>query len=330
MKKISLFVLSLFLIFMTNACKEQEQFFPTEERNLSLKVEEKEGRLVFDNRNDYQTVVENNISLQRVGNLPDSYVSNANMNARIGQSDKEILAEVPEQLLRMLNDDFVLQVGKWVMKLDFFERKVYVVENQYAKSLYNDLITGRVGEHVYEFGMDYDVLDLLDEGYTSVPEGSERSEGIFCGGGVGINYNRGSKILVEAKLSNNFVYTYVFYSVSQYQKYGVWFEFASVVRMENNNVTVTQQFERNVTWELKQNCKNGDFRKGVERGYVGTAWNVSNGYNQHKTVVYTSITGLQYVNMESTYTSAEGVYASTGPFGGIRGVSFSSVYQDKR
>jgi len=118
----------LFFIFVLVAitfysCK-QEEVLPTVEleqikEGKNVAFEEKEGRIAFGSTLDFEKAMQSKLEFPKVGNFPNAAVSS---NARTAEGLDEILLEVPEKLLAKLNDDFVMQIGKWVLKLDFYKQ----------------------------------------------------------------------------------------------------------------------------------------------------------------------------------------------------------------
>lgn len=273
--------------------------------------EEKDGRIAFASITDYENAMKSEIEFPKVGNLPNSFFS----NARVSSETEDILNEVPEKLLAKLNDDFVMQVGEWVLKLDFFNYTVYAVQAENAKSQYENLVAGSTNQYVYEFSMEYDVLDLLEQGFTKVPDGSERTEGIFCGGGEPATENYGNR--EKAYYGQGGIYLFDYQSISQYKKFGVWFELSSVIRLYSPTVydPVTgkwvktyqnEYFNRNVVWYYKQNCRNGKTRSGSsawnDRAY--TTKHPITGKIQDKLIIYDSTRGLRDFTVDSKYSPA--------------------------
>jgi len=192
-----------------------------------------------------------------------------------------------------------------------------------AKSQYENLVVGNTNEYVYEFSMEYDVLDLLEQGFTKVPDGTERTEGIFCGGGVSKEITSGPYFTVFDNVGG-ISYSYDFVTVVQYKKFGVWFDLSSAVRTYNNFVTATEFFNREVVWEYEQNCRRGKFRSGIEGGTVNTAYQI-NGETQHRTVIYSNTRGLKYINMTARYSPLT-ARTSTGS----QAVSVAFIHKDRR
>ncbi len=313
----SIKALIVLLIISLSSCEKHTEEILSDAKISESKVEnkvtppnfeEKEGRIAFASITDYENAMKSEIEFPKVGNLPYSFFS----NARVSSETEDVLSEVPTKLLEKLNDDFVMQVGEWVLKVDFLKRNVYAVQAENAKSQYENLVAGNTNEYVHEFSMEYDALDLLEQGFTKVPDGTERTEGIFCGGGEKATSNLGK--VEEAFYGQGGMYLFDYRSISQYKKFGVWFELSSVVRVYSpstfgQETYQNEYFNRAVTWYYKQNCKKGKTGSGNtpwnDRAY--TTKHPVTGEIQDKLVIYDGMTGLTDFTVDSKY-SPSGTY----------------------
>lgn len=93
----------------------------------------KDGRLVFATRDAFEEVV---------GNAEREIPAVNKFNKEAIAKD-EMLAEVPERLLAVLNDDYIVEVAGWAIKLDF-KKEVEAVRIKKFEMviLYHYMLTG--------------------------------------------------------------------------------------------------------------------------------------------------------------------------------------------
>ena len=151
-------------------------------------------------------------------------VSSTSKSAR--ESGGENKKEAPETLAKLLNKDGVYQIGQWLIKLNFQTEKVFVLKDEHKKSLYDDLIAGRVSKKVWQFTFNDEVLDLLSNGYEGSPSPSAGAPGgrpaIFCGGGIAGDPDAGATddpYYCTATSGRSSAYNRI-----EYSKYGTYFE----------------------------------------------------------------------------------------------------------
>ena len=93
----------------------------------------------------------------------------------------------PEFLLTILNEDKIVQIGEWIIKVDM-EKNVLSVINEKNSELIDNLIDGVANEKIYHFSTDDDVLDLLEEGSTGTIN-KPQLKGLFCSDRQAISFN---------------------------------------------------------------------------------------------------------------------------------------------
>lgn len=146
-----------------------------------------EDFLQFRTESDYDSALVNpKLSL----NAPAGFVSLANTLAAPNARTEAKEEKIPEELARLLNKDGVMQVGNWVIKLNFKDKLVHVIGNDQKKKLYTKLLKEQKDKDIYVFSFDDEVFALLDEGITVSPtlspaKNGRVSAGILCFGGIG-------------------------------------------------------------------------------------------------------------------------------------------------
>lgn len=150
------------------------------ETTASNKVTYEDGRLKFTSVGDYERLMSDITLLSKAIKPLQSLIDKETVNLRQSASSEKI----PDALKRIMNKDNVCQVDKWVIRLNFDQRKVFVIEEN-GKASYNDLVTESSKESVFKFTFDDEVISLLTDGYKGTPKSSPSGRpAIFCGGGI--------------------------------------------------------------------------------------------------------------------------------------------------
>lgn len=232
-------------------------------------VSSSEDFLHFLTESDYDSALVNpKLSLK----APAGFVSLSSAltqapNARTDADEKK----VPEELTRLLNKDGVMQVGNWVVKLNFEDKLVRVIGNDQKKKLYAKLLKEQKDDNIYVFSFEDEVFALLDEGITEsptlvkAPNGRVKA-GILCGGGISSN-----------DMYSDYVSACTFPAVypdpntaeyrigTSYVKFGVYFRLRSIIRartedlfingvLMNSPCLIQGTFNANIYW--RSNCRN--------------------------------------------------------------------------
>ena len=83
----------------------------------------------------------------------------------------------PEFLRKILNDDHIVQIDKWLIKVDLMAEQVLVLDVEY-KEQYQDLVNSNLSNtKIQFFSTNDEVLELLKEGNGNT---SARVNGLFC------------------------------------------------------------------------------------------------------------------------------------------------------
>lgn len=88
-----------------------------------------------------------------------------NEAARVGSALEDTL--YPEFLQKILNDDHIVQIGKWLIKVEKEKEQVLVLDKKYLDQ-YNDLVTSNVSnKNILVYSTEEEVLDMLPAGQQS-------------------------------------------------------------------------------------------------------------------------------------------------------------------
>ncbi|TAE22620.1 MAG: hypothetical protein EAZ91_23490 [Cytophagales bacterium] len=153
------------------------------------------------------------------------------MNTTMSGARKNVNEDIKSGFLRrILNKDGAVQIDKWIIKVDPKNSQCRVIlAKNYSENLYRQMIDKVANPLVYTFADNYDVLDLLKEGYTSVPNTPPNGKiALFCGGGIGDRRpGNESQSYVHQYVDGNDdpkSTTIVFIGKIIYAKYGIYFE----------------------------------------------------------------------------------------------------------
>jgi hypothetical protein len=216
------------------------------------------------------------------------------------------------ELARLINKEGVMQVGNWVVKLNFEDKLVRVIGNDQKKKLYQKLIKEQQDKDIYVFSFEDEVFALLDEGFTSSPTlasaANGRVNGLCFGGGISepeghIAQNAHSTCTNQPPLSFN-PNTATYVRGTNYNKYGVYFELNAFV-----NAYVTPQyanifdpclvngnFTANIYWRSNCNGNTGIWPSNPNQTYV---------YNL--TFVYQGGSELYFTQQWGVYSGSRGI-----------------------
>lgn len=246
-------------------------------------VSSSEDFLHFRTESDYDSALVNpKLSLK----APAGFVSLSSAlaqapNAKTDANDKK----VPEELTRLLNKDGVMQVGNWVIKLNFEDKLVRVIANDQKKKLYTKLLKEQKDKDIYLFSFEDEVFALLDEGITESPTLVKSPNGrmnFLCFGGIsgGRMYNNWDSQCSAAYFPNP---NSASYQVgTDYDKFGVYFRLYAEIRAfyvgvydsNGNNLSspclITGNFEANIYW--RSTCNN--YNEGTWPGTGPHTYNI--------------------------------------------------------
>ncbi|MEM6298126.1 MAG: hypothetical protein AAF740_05490, partial [Bacteroidota bacterium] len=134
--------------FSSNGRVEEGKGGDVESKGL---VTLKDGRLAFATRDAFEKIV----------GSEEFEIPTVNQFNPEAIAEDEVLAEVPERLLAVLNDDYVVEVAGWAVKLDFNKEIVYVMQAEHIEANYENLVAGKEGDLVKAISMEESVFDNL-------------------------------------------------------------------------------------------------------------------------------------------------------------------------
>jgi hypothetical protein len=162
------------LVTMTSCTKEDDKVTTTTQSNGN-------ARVVFSSIEEYEKLFEEPSKSDSLAGVAGARFGIYNEYARLLENPEDIL--YPEFLLKILNDDRIVQIENWIVKVDMITERCLVLEKKYAHE-YNDLVNDNLSNpHVMIFDIADNVLPMLREGYTgSNIEENTRISGLFCKG----------------------------------------------------------------------------------------------------------------------------------------------------
>lgn len=226
-----------------------------------LSPSSEQGLLHFRDVNAYESLIA--LSVQRDRKAFDAALAQtegfAEMATKMGSARSGVNDDIKSEFLRrILNKDGVVQIEKWIIKVDPKRSQCRVLfQKDYSQAMYQNLINNVANKLVYTFADNYDVLDLLKEGYTSVPNIAPNGRiALFCGGGIG---SRNSNFLSDNAYTHSWIdangnpqsTSIRFGTKIIYSKYGIYFE--CDFHLENYYSTIPFPYINN-TFDVKYTC----------------------------------------------------------------------------
>lgn len=253
------FICASIPLFVTWSCKEGSLATIFEDKSNNPSAEQ--GFLHFSNIKDYENLISLSAKRDTSAFRAALFTTDGFVAMRAKRSSARVIAneKIKSDFLRqILNVDGVVQINKWIIKVDpdRSECRVFFQE-EYSATLYKHLVEGVPNPKVYRFPDNYDVLHLLEAGYTSVPTTPPNGRvALFCGGGISRRDPN--------KLSDlSFPHTYIdgngdpqtrsvrFGARINYDKYGIYFECDFFLENFYSHVPLPQI---NNTFEVKYTC----------------------------------------------------------------------------
>lgn len=159
--------------FIFSACNRESALTPGADQTSVVKpnLAIQENRLVFGSQTVFENIVNGNDSttLKSVGEFNSMLKSFVD-----GQSNgrkKDAVMPIPNTFLaRLVNEDGVLQIGNWIIRIDVKDSLVTVLEEANKTKFYQDFLNKTPQKEIYRFKTTDDVLNLLAEGYTTSPD----------------------------------------------------------------------------------------------------------------------------------------------------------------
>ena len=280
------------------ACDKPTTEVPVIEQPVSREWEIEQGFVHFTTEEDFNTVVNDWGKIQKIGEQKGFSEFGANERARKGKNSENI----PEKLAKILNEDGILQIGRWIFKMDFSQKVVFVIDEKNKSKLLSSLIEGKKGENVYQFSFEDEILQLLETGAKeSIPNPPKNGRvALFCQSpGIGGTNHSDCKTIPQGQIGAGILVC----ASNQYDKYGIYFEAFALLKVQspdNPSTFVIQNYDMVHNWE--NNCgKTGwDSFAGRSFGFDNNA-----GEWRSKHWVYTGTRGLRklYLDVKWRYAT---------------------------
>jgi len=278
----------------------------------------KDDRLVFSSVSNYENLINNQSKIDLNAFARSSQFTSAKIAGLADASlkTKDIVKIDNEFLASILSPEGIIQIEKWIFKVNPQKEVVTVLETENLNEQnYSDLINDRKNPKIYSFQDRFDVIDLLQEGYTSVPEElSNLRTQILCGGGVSSGTSYKTTDNYSAVSSPNVSAAGITSSKVEYDKFGIYFEadlkgYAIIKTTSQNPITssliYSGRFDKVYSYET--NCRNSWGRNIDERevsfvmDYDYTYTDQTTGYVEvnyyYHDKIYQGSRGLKYLRV---------------------------------
>ena len=251
MKKLllSMGVFSMLLSVTLVACKKADlQAENSNEDRVIIQNDEKlnissdKKMLIFKTVEDYERIV-NNPSEEILTDF-SSKVSKMDHTTILEKSSSNELND--EFLSKILNKDYVVQIGEYLYKVNKPAEKVFVLPAS-CLSEYNDLVTeNKLNKNLLEFTTDQDVIALVESG---------KSKSLFCKeDGVGGEDKETSTCCIDNLCDDSFK------GVAHYNKFGIYFSLHfSCDRISGSGFTMKIELDK-VYYHVRCGNTNGPYK----------------------------------------------------------------------
>jgi hypothetical protein len=234
MKNFKHLLYGIALAIFTFACQPQDTVI-NQNNVTSTDVYVQNGMLVFKSTDTYEKAIQNLASPNqaiRASALPkiQGFVSLKEAFQKTNAKKPSHQALIDSDILnKILNKDATIQIAQWIFKISPQKERVFVLpQSHYSQANYTDLIQERKNPHIYSFPDRYSVLDLLEQGITTVEdENGNEINSILCGGGI----SNGRSIVQTpiVSCSNQFPFPSASMEAEKsskidYTKFGIYFE----------------------------------------------------------------------------------------------------------
>lgn len=214
------------------------------------------GRLVFNNRDSFEEEISSSPSkynsIARIAKKHEGFVSmwdyyknKKSYNTR-GRISSDTLPVLDDYLATILSPEGVIQIGRWIFKINLLEEKCYVLEEKNIES-YSDLLNEKVSNDVRVFPTSETVLDILEE-----ENSAKMSRGLFCReSGARSDKDKEADVSYELKGYDYYPHTRKLKLKHGYQKAGVYFSLMPKAVFENFDGRATIIY----TYKFKPTCR---------------------------------------------------------------------------
>ncbi len=285
--------LLVWVIFLAAvSCQRTEEFV---QKQTSQEVSVEEGLIKFNTLVDYEKIVKDSASLESLSRMEG--FSAASMAPQGGRATAK--ESVPNATLaKVLNQDNMMQVGKWIVKLNFEQKTVTVINEKDKEKLLSALKNGEQPNGIYTFSFDDDVLYALDESSKS----KNGRPALFCCCGINAGQTEDTEYYPHA--GGNTAYPMTAYNT--YEAYGVYFEASTRIVFKTWPLSLLPDppfGTITVGYEWTQKCRNPNSEQEATNSYsyamVPSASN--NGQFAFKRLIYASGKGLRQLRLGSRY-----------------------------
>ncbi|HGJ67209.1 TPA: hypothetical protein ENS27_17755 [bacterium] len=219
-KLIPLFLLGL--LFITCSKKDEKLSPPT-----SSGIELKQNRISFNDEKSYTDIISKYQTDESSAlNLLKPYKPKLLKSSTV-ESINSADSLYDPFLLEILNEDKIVEIGEWIIKVDMPNNKVFALHIN--DSVYiNDLKDNQSNEKIYTFAPDQEVLKILND---SIKPGLKSTTGIFCGARyASSDYDKddelyGDRYRLKCRLEYNkfgILFTIVAEVTNQTRLLGIW------------------------------------------------------------------------------------------------------------
>ena len=245
------------------------------------------NRVIFESVEEYENLFEDPKTIDQKTNEVAARFGTYNEAARVGTALEDTL--YPEVLQKILNDDHVVQIGQWLIKVDVAKQQVLVLDKKYLDQ-YSDLASSNLdNKNILVYSTEDEVLEMLQ---NQVKPSAARTSGLFCRQVKNRDPNLGPNILIESITSSSGLIgqRYIQPGVD-YSSYGIYYKlYGNVISKFQQNGTFGF-YSYNIpsltigcagSWKI--NCKND--------GSIGNEFTLSNTYEN----LYTFYSGAKSIS----------------------------------
>lgn len=306
MKKTILMIasISMLSIVFYSCNKENDSVQTAENKNAS-------SRMIFESVKEYENLLEDPNKTESLVNELSARFGTYNEAARLSTFGEDTL--YPEFLQKILNDDHIAQISKWLIKVDALSSQVLVLETKYSEQ-YDDLAKSNLSnKNISVYSCNDNVLEILQ---SEVSNQNARVEGLFC---KGVSRNlatakeeyvgeSGSKTINGYSISGGLYLT----NAIDYNSYGIYFKLggstSSYIMFEGQLYDFTSnQLKLNCNGWWTENCKKENNDKNeysVTNSNSITRWS------------YCGTSNISYfdITMKGIYLKSNGTYFTTSPY----------------
>lgn len=171
--KILTFILNSNIFF--TACQQEQLNESLPEETQAPEVFFKNNYVAFNSIEVYDKTI---VDLSKEKTLDDLKQINENPLSNLKRSSDLNEELYDDFLLSILNEDKIVQIGQWIIKVDM-ENEIVSVISEDNIDLIKNMVDDVENENIYKFTTEDDVLDLLEEGSKGTIN-AKQLKGWFC------------------------------------------------------------------------------------------------------------------------------------------------------